>query len=107
MALVQAAEHLIQDLARSVHAVGGFHLWPELVVDRLPVQAAGLGLPVLVADRGPHVLERLDIELPLFRRERRSYRTSNQKKRYDRDAADRITANHSFSRTLAPSAPPM
>ena len=70
--LVQAAEHLVQYIARSVHAVGSFDLRPELVVDRLPVQTARLGLPVLVADRGPHILEGLDIELPLFGRERRS-----------------------------------
>ena len=74
MRLVQAAEHLIQNGARCVHAVGRFDLRPELVVDRLPIQAAGIGLPVLVANGGPHVLEGLDVELPLFRRERRSER---------------------------------
>ncbi len=72
MALVQAAEHLIQHLARGVHAVGRFHLRPELVVDRLPVQTARLSLPVLVADGGPHIFEGLNIELPLLRSQRRS-----------------------------------
>ena len=71
MRLMQTAEHLVQHAARGVHAIGRFDLGPELVVDGLPVQAARLGLPMLVADGGPHVLEGLKIELPLFRRERR------------------------------------
>jgi len=36
---------------------------PVFVVDRLPVQAAGLGLPVLVAYRGPDSLEGVQIQL--------------------------------------------
>ena len=112
MGLVQAAKHLAQNIARSVHAVGSFDLWAELVVNRLPVQTAGLSLPVLVADGGPDVLERLNIELALLWRERGSERISDRgsgrsRRENRRDRADHSTANHSFSRTLAPSAPPI
>ena len=46
-------------------------------MDGLPVQAAGFGLPVLVADRGPHILEGLNIELALLGSERRTERSCN------------------------------
>ncbi len=72
MRLVQAAEHLVQNIARGVHAIGGFYLRPELVMDGLPIQAARLGLPVLIADGGPHIFEGLDVELPLLGSERRA-----------------------------------
>ena len=71
MRLVQAAEHLVEHAAGGVHAIGCFDARAELVVDGLPVETARLDLPVLVADGGPYIFEGLNIELPLFRSERR------------------------------------
>ena len=70
MRLVQTPEHLIHDSAHRVQAIGGFDLRPEFVVDRLPIQAARLGLPMLVADRRPDVFEGLEAELALLGCER-------------------------------------
>ena len=66
MGLVQAREHLAHHRAHGVHAVGSFNLWLELVVNRLPIQTARVGLPVLVADRRPHILKGLEAELALL-----------------------------------------
>ena len=76
MRLVQTAQHLIEHPARGVHTICRFDLGPKLVVDGLPIQAAGHDLPVLVANGGPHVLERLDVQLALFGSESRLERNS-------------------------------
>ncbi len=70
MRLMQASEHLVHHCAHGVQAVGGFDLRLEFVVNRLPIQAARLGLPMLVADCRPDVLEGLQAELALLGRER-------------------------------------
>src|SRR5579872_6517743 len=102
--LMEAPEHIVHDAARRVHAVGFLDGGAQLVVDRLPVKAAGLGLPMFVAHRFPDIFERIDVEPALFGGER-----GGKHGRYeDRGAQLRQRAKpvHSFSRTLAPSAPP-
>ena len=62
VALLQAAQHFLHDRHRFVMSSGFFHPRPVFVVDRLPVQAAGLDLPVLIADGGPDFLEGIQIQ---------------------------------------------
>ena len=70
MRLVHAPEHLVHHRAHGVQAVGGFDLRLEFVVNRLPIQTTGFGLPMFVADRGSDVFEGLEAELALLGRKR-------------------------------------
>ena len=63
VALLQAPDHFLHNSARLIMARGFLHPGPVFVVDGLPVQAAGLGLPVLVAHGGPDFLEGVQIQL--------------------------------------------
>src|ERR1019366_8867488 len=59
--LLQPSQHVVEDFANLIRGLGGFHLGAQFVVHRLPVQAAELGIPVFVANRGPYLFEGLDV----------------------------------------------
>ena len=57
MRQAQAVDHLREDLSALGVGVGLFHLRPQFVVDRLPIEAAELGIIVLISNGPPDVLE--------------------------------------------------
>src|SRR6516164_9797817 len=63
MRLVQTAQHLAHCGARFVPVLGCRYPRPELLMDRLPVETAGVFLPMCVADGGPDFFE--GVEIPL------------------------------------------
>ena len=65
MALFQAAEHLLHHRLRVRVAGSFFDARPVFVMNGLPVETSGLGLPVFVAHRGPDFFERIEIKLPV------------------------------------------
>src|ERR1700693_4172461 len=104
MGLMQPSEHIIHDGPRCVHAVGLLNRRLQLVMDRLPIEPSRLGFAMLVAHRFPDILERIDVEAALFGSEREGTHRRGQNR--GAKLRQRGSRRHSFSSTLAPSAPP-
>ncbi len=76
MGLLEAADHLAHNRARSFGRSSGFYPRAIFRVDRLPVQAARIRLPVLIADGGPDGFKGCQVGLLLFWRQLREERDS-------------------------------
>jgi len=65
---VQASQHFLHHRASFVHRICLLGAWTVLVMDRLPSQPAGLGLPVFVANRSPDLFELFQVQALLLGR---------------------------------------
>ena len=70
MRLFQPLQHVGHDLTGLFHGAGLLDFREQFVVRGLPVHAAHLGVPVLVANSLPDILERVDVQLAFAGSER-------------------------------------
>ena len=74
--LMQAAQHFTQHGACFVHRLRALDARKELLMNGGPIEPAGFRVPMLVADGGPDLLERLQVKLTLVVGELREKRGS-------------------------------